>query len=65
MCVCVVQPLSFVIFLMGAAGLGSATSASADTNPVEREGAGSEHSVVVQGQTLCVNVCFFYMYTSI
>ena len=36
-CVCVVQPLSFVIFLMGAAELVSATSASADTSPEEGE----------------------------
>lgn len=39
-----VQPLSFVIFLMGGVELVSATSASADTSPVERK-----HALVMCG----------------
>lgn len=53
-CVCVgwgVEPFSFAVFLMGTAGLDSAPSASADTNPV-----GAKQSV---DPNICMVGCVF------
>lgn len=53
-CVCVggavaVEPLSFVVFLMGTAGLDSAPSASADTDPVgKKQSVYQKHLYVLQ-----------------